>query len=235
MLKLTDCQAVFHRLHLAFSFSSSNLKGLCSLVSPLRCIRPSTASLVRDCSALLCNIWAQPKCPEDAFQEQICCQRKKRKAEEGRSPQPMCLWVLSGKTLPATQTPHPHGSHMSSLCPHITTWNISFRKAETTQQKEAFPWRLLLSSQEQKQITARKARLVIPSSSPSSLWPSAPQLTIRNSSTGFLNFLKAFFFDSQTKIAALSSPAFHFYCLNYRMLLQCDTFTQTLLWAVSII
>lgn len=56
MLQLTDCQAVFHRLHLAFSFSSLNLKGLGFLASPLGCIRPGTASLVRDCSVLLCDV-----------------------------------------------------------------------------------------------------------------------------------------------------------------------------------
>lgn len=103
---------------------------------------------------------------------------------------------------PATQDlcpAHPHGTGANSLCPLVTcrkkkeTANryakyFFSREKKVHDKRQSFPWRLILSSQRQKQISARKDRLLLPSSSSSSLQPSANSLTIRNPSTGFPSF-----------------------------------------------
>lgn len=95
----------------------------------------------------------------------------------------------------------PSLTHEQFMPPHHYIKHF-FQASRNYITKGGFPLETPTESQECKKITARKARLHIPSSSPSGLQPSAPQLTIRKSSTGFLNFLTAFLFDSQTKVAA---------------------------------
>lgn len=112
---------------------------------------------------------------------------------DGRGWHPPDTWDLCSA--------HPHGTGVRSLRPLVTCrkkkkkrlvcismQNILFREKKVHNTRQSFPWRLRLSSQRQKQISARKDRLLIPSSSSSSLQPSANSLTIRNPSTGFPSF-----------------------------------------------